>query len=115
LFTVLRLREQKLSRDALARAVLELRDELGQRERSGELVLADQLRGVSGGDIVSQAMRAFSGYHSSVVIEPQADGIVLRDPKLLLYYQNRLARHGLAFDPEGPTPRAPLAARGGSA
>jgi glycerol-3-phosphate O-acyltransferase len=100
LFTVLRLREQKVSRDALARSVLAMRDQLCGMEKSGDAVLADQVRESSGGDILSQAMRAFSGYHTSPVIEPQTDGVVLRDPKLLFYYQNRLARHGVAYDPE---------------
>ncbi len=100
LFTVLRLRDQKISRDALARAVLELRDLLRDREKSGDLVLADGLGELSGGDVVSQAMRAFSGYHTSPVLGEEADGVVLRDPKLLFYYQNRLARHGVAYDPE---------------
>ncbi len=114
LFTVLRLREQKVARDNLARAVLQLRDQLREMEVSGDVVLADQVRDVSGGDILGQAMRALSGYHTSPVLEPQADGVVLRDPKLLFYYQNRLARHGVAFDPDAP-PRRPAQHAGGAA
>lgn len=100
LFTLLRLRDHKLSRDDLARRVLERRDALRLLEKNGEVVLAAQLRETSGGDIVAQAMSAFAGYHTAPVIEAQGDGIVLRDPKLLLYYQNRLIPHGLAFDPD---------------
>jgi glycerol-3-phosphate O-acyltransferase len=100
LFTVLRLRDQKIPRDDLARAVLAKRDALKELEARGEAVLSDQVRDTSGGDIVAQAMSAFFGYHTNPVIEEHEDGIALRDPKLLLYYQNRLIRHGLAFDPE---------------
>lgn len=106
LFTVLRLREARVSRDDLARSVLEKRDALMELESRGEVVLSDQVRGASGGDIVAQAMAAFFGYHTNPVIEAKADGVALRDPKLLLYYQNRLIRHGLAFDPEARGPRA---------
>ena len=103
LFTVLRIRDQKVPRDALARLVLERRDALRALEKTGDVILAEHVRDTSGGDILAQAMSAFEGYHTSPVIEAQPDGIVLRDPKLLLYYQNRLSRHGLAFDPEAPT------------
>ncbi|MBM4358871.1 MAG: 1-acyl-sn-glycerol-3-phosphate acyltransferase [Deltaproteobacteria bacterium] len=100
LFTVLRLRDQTIPRDDLARSVLAKRDALKALEARGEVVLSDQVRDTSGGDIVAQAMSAFFGFHTNPVIEAQEDGIALRDPKLLLYYQNRLIRHGLAFDPE---------------
>jgi glycerol-3-phosphate O-acyltransferase len=107
LFTVLRLRDQKVPRDELAREVLARRDVLRDLERRGEVVLSEQIRETSGGDILAQAMGAFSGYHSAPVIEAHEDGIALRDPKLLYYYQNRLIRHGLGFDAEtgGRTPR----------
>jgi len=114
LFNVLRLRDQKISRDELARLVLERRDALRELEKRGEVVLAEDVRDTSGGDLLAQAMSAFSGYHSAPVIEAQPDGIVLRDPKLLLYYQNRLIRHGLAFDPEASTQK-PGPRRGGGA
>jgi glycerol-3-phosphate O-acyltransferase len=113
LFTVLRLRDQKVSRDELAREVLARRDVLRDLERRGEVVLSEQIRETSGGDILAQAMSAFSGYHSAPVIEAHEDGIALRDPKLLYYYQNRLIRHGLGFDAETGG-RAPHRASGGA-
>ncbi len=97
LFTVLRHRDQTVSRDDLAREVLRLRDELIDREKSGQVVVSDSMRACSGGDIVAQAMRAFRGYHTSPVIEPRPDGIGLHDTNLLYYYQNRLAAHGLGW------------------
>jgi len=100
LFTVLRLRDVVLSRDQLANETLRLRDELLALERSGGIQVADAIRSCSGGDIVSQAMRAFRGYHSTSVIEPRADGVALCDSKLLFYYQNRLVAHGLGWAPD---------------
>jgi len=108
LFTVLRHREQAVARDDLAREVLRLRDELLDREKSGQVVVSDSMRECSGGDIVAQAMRAFRGYHTAPVIEPRPDGIGLHDTNLLFFYQNRLAAHGLGWSPQGVA-RAPRA------
>ena len=99
LFTILRLREEMIPRDALAREVLRTRDQLLDLERSGGIRVSDTIRDCSGGDIVSQAMRAFRGYHTTPVIEPRTDGIALRDTNLLFYYQNRLVCHDLGWNP----------------
>ena len=102
LFTVLRLRDHVVSRDDLAREVLRVRDELVDLEKSGAISLSDSVATCSGGDIVSQAMRAFRGYHTTPVIEPRSEGIALRDTSLLFYYQNRLCEHGLGWNPHRP-------------
>jgi len=93
LFTILRLRDQLVGRDQLARDVLRYRDQLLDMEKAGELSVSDAIRDCSGGDIVAQAMRAFRGYHTQPVIEPRADGIALHDTNLLYFYHNRLAGH----------------------
>jgi glycerol-3-phosphate O-acyltransferase len=43
-------------------------------------------------------LRAFSGYHTTSVLEPRGPDLVIVDPRLIFYYQNRLAAHGLAAD-----------------
>ena len=98
LFTVLRIRDQVISRDTLSRMVLYIRDQLADLEKSGQVILADQVRCCSGGDIVSQAMRALSGFHTTTVLESRDDGVCLRDPSLLFFYQNRLTGYGLGYD-----------------
>ncbi len=112
LYTTLRIHDERIPRDTLARLVLEKRDRLTELERRGEVVVAAPIRAASGGDIVAQAMTAFRGYHTSPVLEPREDGIVLADPRLLFYYQNRLARHGLAYDADASVPGR---AKGGAA
>jgi glycerol-3-phosphate O-acyltransferase len=99
LFTILRSRDEVIHRDELSREVLRLRDELLALEKTDDIHVSDVIRSCSGGDIVSQAMRAFRGYHTAPVIEPRAEGIALRDTNLLFYYQNRLAAHGLGWNP----------------
>ncbi len=98
LFTVLRIRDHVVSRDELAREVLRVRDDLIDLEKSGSVSLSASVATCSGGDIVSQAMRAWRGYHTTPVIEPRADGIALRDTSLLFYYQNRLCEHALGWN-----------------
>jgi len=51
-----------------------------------------------GRGILDAAMRAFSGFHTRPVLLPRGEEIVLADPRLILYYQNRLVAHGLALE-----------------
>ena len=48
--------------------------------------------------VLDSALRAFAGYHTNPVLGVGATDLVLEDTRLLFYYQNRLAAHGLAFD-----------------
>ncbi|MEM1029454.1 MAG: 1-acyl-sn-glycerol-3-phosphate acyltransferase [Myxococcota bacterium] len=100
LFAMLRVRDEVVDRDSLAREVNRVRDQVIDLEKSGEARLHHGLHDISGGDMVAQAMRAFSGYHTTSVMQPRADGVALHDPKLLLYYQNRLTSLGLGYDPD---------------
>ncbi len=105
LFTILRPRDPiVIPRDELASDVRRRKEELTLMERRGEVALSEFVRSTSGGDLVERALRAFAGYHTNPVLEARRDGIAIRDPKLLFYYQNRLASHGLAFDALGPRP-----------
>lgn len=114
LFTILRPRDTLvIPRDELASDVRRRKEDLALMERKGEVALGEFVRSHSGGDIVERALRSFAGYHSSPVLEARREGIAIRDPKLLFYYQNRLASHGLAFDTLGP--RAPGATPRGRA
>jgi glycerol-3-phosphate O-acyltransferase len=70
----------------------------------GEIVLAPSLENASGDAILDEALRAFAGYHSTQVITPRGADLVLADARLLFYYQNRLAAHGLAADRIAPPP-----------
>jgi glycerol-3-phosphate O-acyltransferase len=67
---------------------------------SGGLVLAHGLARADGAAVLDQAVRAFAGYHTHEVLSPHGTDLVLRDTRLLFYYQNRLAAHGLSFDPQ---------------
>lgn len=75
-------------------------------EARGELVLGPTLKRASGGQVLDEALRAFAGYHTNEVLSPRGVNLVLRDTRLLFYYQNRLAAHGLAFDAIAPDAQA---------
>ena len=81
-------------------------------EQRGEIVLAPNLQGKGGVEVVDASLRAFSGYHTDPVLEPRGDHLVLADTRLLFYYQNRLAAYpdGLAVDFIAPKPAARNAA-----
>jgi glycerol-3-phosphate O-acyltransferase len=85
-------------RAELAEQVEQLRDRALEQERKGQLVLGARLARATGREILDEALRAFSGYHRAPVLEPRGDDLVLADTRLIFYYQNRLAAHGLAAD-----------------
>jgi glycerol-3-phosphate O-acyltransferase len=113
LFTVLRHRDDvTVPRSELAEDVDVLVERLTALESRGEIVLSPTLKGGKRGDaIVDDALRAFAGYHTNEVLARRGGELVLRDTRLLFYYQNRLAAHGLAFDAIAPPGTRPAASR----
>jgi glycerol-3-phosphate O-acyltransferase len=113
LFAVLRHRDNvTVPRAELAEDVDLLLSRLSALEANGQIVLAPGLKAKRGDAIVDDALRAFAGYHTTEVLSPRGSELVLRDTRLLFYYQNRLAAHGLAFDaiaPVGPGGRPAVA------
>jgi glycerol-3-phosphate O-acyltransferase len=95
-----------VSREDLSRDVDMLLSRATDLERKGEIVLARNVRDKRGGQIITDALRAFAGYHKRPVIEPRGGELVLADPRLLFYYQNRLAVHGLGIDFIAPKTRS---------
>jgi glycerol-3-phosphate O-acyltransferase len=93
-----------VSRAELAQRVERLRDRARELESHQRIVLGARLGRATGREILDDALRAFSGYHTTPVLEPRGEDLVLRDTRLIFYYQNRLAAHGLALD---LTPGAP--------
>jgi glycerol-3-phosphate O-acyltransferase len=103
LFAVLRHRDDvAVSRAELAEDVDVMLARIARLENQGEIVMAPTLRGKRGDAVVEEALRAFAGYHTQEVLAPRGSELVLRDTRLLFYYQNRLAAHGLAFDAIAP-------------
>jgi glycerol-3-phosphate O-acyltransferase len=99
IFAMLRDKDDVLvPRAELADRVERLRDRARELESKGRIVLGPRLARASGRDILDEALRAFSGYHTSQVLEPRGDSLLLVDTRLIFYYQNRLAGHGLAVD-----------------
>jgi glycerol-3-phosphate O-acyltransferase len=98
LFAILNHRDAvRISRPDLVAKVGALVDRARALERDAKIVLAPQLSGRPD-QILESALRAFAGYHTQHIIGVGATDLVLEDTRLLFYYQNRLAAHGLAFD-----------------
>jgi len=99
IFALLRSQDDVVvSRAELAANVERLRDKARELEERGRIVLGARLARASGREILDEALRAFSGYHTTPVLEPRGSNLVLTDTRLIFYYQNRLASHGLAPD-----------------
>jgi glycerol-3-phosphate O-acyltransferase len=118
IFAMLRTRDDvSVPRAELAEAVERLRDRARDLEVRGRIVLGAHLARASGREILDEALHAFSGYHTTPVLQPRGADLVLADTRLIFYYQNRLAAHGLAADliahgdaPLPPRRSAPVAA-----
>lgn len=104
LFSLLRRRDEVfVPHDDLRRRVEDLVQRARDLEDQEKIVLAPGVRNATADDLILDATRAWSGYHSHPVLSPTQNGWMLSDPNLLLYYQNRLAVSGLGFH---PAPRA---------
>jgi len=107
LFAILNHRDSvRISREELTAKVDGILDRARRLEADGKLVLAPQLAGAKTPHVIDSALRAFAGYHTTPVIAAGATDLVLEDTRLLFYYQNRLAAHGLAFDAIKPSLRS---------
>jgi glycerol-3-phosphate O-acyltransferase len=99
IFAMLRTQDDvTVSRSSLAESVERLRDRAKGLEDRGRIVLGARLARASGREILDEALRAFSGYHTTPVLEPRGSDLVLADTRLIFYYQNRLTSQGLAPD-----------------
>jgi glycerol-3-phosphate O-acyltransferase len=91
LFARLRLRgEIALDRETLCRKLGEARDRLRALEARGRVRMSDVVKEDTPSELLDRALSFWSGYHDSSAVTLEADRIVISDPSLLLYYQNRL-------------------------
>ncbi|MEZ4449462.1 MAG: 1-acyl-sn-glycerol-3-phosphate acyltransferase [Nannocystaceae bacterium] len=82
--------EVAIARDRLVQEVGEARDRLAAMEREGLVRLGPRLRREDPDALVRHALAAWSGYHTRPVATETGSEVVIEDPNLLLYYQNRL-------------------------
>lgn len=114
LFARLRLRNEiRVRHDVFARDVEATRDRLRNLVARGEVhAHADCLRGEASA-LVERVLETFAGYHRRLAARGEGRDVVVDDPALLLYYQNRLVRlsHALAAPEDADVARV-LAAIG---
>jgi len=87
-----------VDREELVSGVEKLLARLAEMEAKNEIVVAAQLRFARPRAVLDSALRAFAGYHANPVLVSRGTDLVLEDTRLLFYYQNRLAAHGVAYD-----------------
>jgi glycerol-3-phosphate O-acyltransferase len=110
IFAILRHKDDvRVSRADLATDIDKLLERVREQEARGKLVIGPGLAHKPGDEVLHDALRAFAGYHTNEVLSPRGSDLLLYDTRLLFYYQNRLAAHGLSFDVIAPKPRAAAA------
>ena len=83
--------EITMPREELVREVAFAQDRLRAMEQRGEVRLSAAVRALAPEQLVERVFTALSGYHRRTIVSRDASGgVVLEDPTLLLYYQNRL-------------------------
>jgi glycerol-3-phosphate O-acyltransferase len=91
LFARLRLRgEIGLDRETLCQELGQARDRLRELEAKGRVRTSDVVKEDTPGELLERALSFWNGYHDSTAATLEGDRVVLGDPSLLLYYQNRL-------------------------
>src|SRR5439155_24310164 len=98
LFQLVRRRDEPIVAEREMLAEIETtQGKLQELERRGEIVLSSAVRGATSAELLPDTGRAMDGYHSAPVLRARDGGVALLDPKVLLYYQNRLAAHGVSW------------------
>ncbi len=91
LFARMRLRgEVAVDSETLCRRLGEARDRLLALEGQGRFRTSEVVKEDSPEQLLERALGFWSGYHDSTAATREGDRIVIGDPSLLLYYQNRL-------------------------
>ncbi|MEM7135499.1 MAG: 1-acyl-sn-glycerol-3-phosphate acyltransferase [Myxococcota bacterium] len=91
LFARLRLRNEiSINRALVIADIGEARDRLRALEEKGQVHISDVVREETPDALLEQALNFWNGYHNSTAARLEGNDIVLCDPSLLLYYQNRL-------------------------
>ncbi len=88
----------RVPRIELVKEIERLLAEVHALERRGQIVVAPALKHRDAAGVLEDALRALAGYHAEDVLSPRGEDLALSHTRLLFYYQNRLALHGLAFD-----------------
>jgi glycerol-3-phosphate O-acyltransferase len=91
LFARLRLRgEIGIDCDVLCQQLGETRDRLRELEAKGRVRTSDVVKEDTPEELLERALKFWNGYHDATAASLEGDRVVLGDPSLLLYYQNRL-------------------------
>jgi glycerol-3-phosphate O-acyltransferase len=91
LFARLRLRgEVSIDREVVRKDLGDARDRLVALESKGEVRISDAVREDTPDHLLERSLKFWNGYHDSTAASLQDDRVLLDDPSLLLYYQNRL-------------------------
>ena len=64
---------------------------LVNEEAAGRVRLDDALRTAPIDEVIDDAVRTFGMYHLRSAVEHASDALIVRDPKMLYFYGNRLS------------------------
>ncbi|HLT35621.1 MAG TPA: 1-acyl-sn-glycerol-3-phosphate acyltransferase [Enhygromyxa sp.] len=107
--------EIRWSFDDYVRVYSQTRDRLRELALAGQVRLSNHVEAYSAERAFERATDIWNGYHSKTVVHPDGGELVLDDPALLLYYQNRLVpfAEAIADEPEQRAAREITALGGG--
>ncbi len=91
LFARLRLRREiSLEQEDVCSTLAVVQERLAALERNGRVRLSEIVAKDEPAQLLKRALTFWNGYHDSVAASLEGTRVVLGDPSLLLYYQNRL-------------------------
>lgn len=86
-------------------------ERLREMEQRGEVHLSERVRTWTPAALVDRVIQAFVGYHRRAVLTERDGVVVLEDPTLCLYYQNRMNAYAERVADEAHLPQAREIAR----
>lgn len=89
-FAMLRLREVAFDAGSIIRDIGATRDRLLALVDAGETHASAVVRSDPPDELLRRALEVWAGYHTRATARREGEKIVIEDPTLLLYYQNRL-------------------------
>jgi glycerol-3-phosphate O-acyltransferase len=91
LFTRMRLRgEIGFDCEPLCRELGETRDRILELESHGRTRTSEVVKEDTPEQMIERALAFWNGYHTSTAASLEGARVIIHDPSLLLYYQNRL-------------------------
>ncbi len=100
LYSLIRTGEEEwtFSVDEVLLALDKLMNQLWSLEKNDKLLMDERLSGASTQDVLDRGLRHLKVYHRKPALLRKGEAIIANEPKLVMFYHNRLLHYGLEIE-----------------